>query len=283
MSRQQKGVICVVGDKITDLYSRVDPAGFDQNYGCAVYRRQPVSDDPARPWFKNGGALAVRKMLVALGARVPDSPVFGFSRTSTRYLAPSGEVLLRIDSMTDHPRSALCGGGDMFVVVDYGLGTVTTALVEALLSTGKPCLFSPHGTTALEIVDRPWYGLVCNSQEYRQWPTARAPQRFCVTYGRQGLEYIDKEELDQGVSEWHHCPAIQANVVDTCGAGDQVLATIAWATMKGADWDTACVLANCAAGISCEKFGATEATLEELRERAPWASQFIDSNFSMLD
>ena len=61
-----------------------------------------------------------------------------------------------------------------------------------------------------------------------------------------------------------HVPTEARAVYDVTGAGDTVLAMLAAARANGADWLTAVQLANVAAGLEVEKFGAVPIELDEV-------------------
>lgn len=62
-------------------------------------------------------------------------------------------------------------------------------------------------------------------------------------------------------------PAQARHVYEISGAGDMVLAMLCVAIASGADWDTATMLGNVAAGLEVERFGAVPIKRQEILER----------------
>lgn len=82
--------------------------------------------------------------------------------------------------------------------------------------------------------------------------------RVLVTLGAEGMMFVTADKAT-------HFPARTREVYDVSGAGDTVIATLAFARASGADWLEACQVANTAAGIVVGKFGTATVTLDELR------------------
>ncbi len=78
----------------------------------------------------------------------------------------------------------------------------------------------------------------------------RYPEKLIITQGSAGASYATRN------SEVHQIPASPATVVDTTGAGDTFNAAFAYAWSQGMVLEKALEFANCAAGLSTEKFGA---------------------------
>lgn len=83
-------------------------------------------------------------------------------------------------------------------------------------------------------------------------------QGLFVTQGAGGMTFVAPEDQ-------FHVMATAREVFDVSGAGDTVIATLAIAISKGIDPQTACVLANAAAGLVVGKAGTATATLQELQ------------------
>jgi rfaE bifunctional protein kinase chain/domain len=83
-----------------------------------------------------------------------------------------------------------------------------------------------------------------------------------ITRGNKGMSLF----LDDGTS--HHIPISGTDeIADVTGAGDTVAAAVSLALATGADFYTASVIANHAAGIVVMKRGTAVVTAEELKER----------------
>ena len=90
-------------------------------------------------------------------------------------------------------------------------------------------------------------------------------QGLFVTQGAGGMTFVTLEDH-------FHVTATAREVFDVSGAGDTVIATLAIALSKGIDPQTACVLANAAAGLVVSKAGTATTTLQELQHELSIAS-----------
>jgi ribokinase len=89
------------------------------------------------------------------------------------------------------------------------------------------------------------------------------PRKIIVTLGERGASYFDEDKLV-------NVPIIDnVNVVDTTGAGDTFSGAYVKALADGMDIERAMKFAQCASGMSVEKFGAQEGmpTLEQVEAR----------------
>jgi D-beta-D-heptose 7-phosphate kinase / D-beta-D-heptose 1-phosphate adenosyltransferase len=84
-----------------------------------------------------------------------------------------------------------------------------------------------------------------------------ALEAVVITLDRDGA-YLFTEDVR------HMIPARPRTVYDVTGAGDIVLATLAVSLAADSDYPTAAHLANIAAGIEVERFGATPVTVSEM-------------------
>ena len=79
-----------------------------------------------------------------------------------------------------------------------------------------------------------------------------------MTLDRHGMMLIEQRKRPQRI------PVRAKSVYDVTGAGDVVVATIGAAMANGADWKQAVQLANTAAGLEVERFGAVPIDLDEI-------------------
>jgi sugar/nucleoside kinase (ribokinase family) len=167
---------------------------------------------------------------------------------------------------------------DGVVVADYeeyGAGTITAAVLDRLLAIARagrvPCLVMSrtHVTDFLpflpvqneyEVVTQTGVGQRGIFEPVPDEELVRgvgallaggAPGVY-VTRGRRGISVF---AADGGRTLVPTAPAPEP--VDTCGAGDTVLAAVAAALGAGAAPEEAALLANCAAYVTVQKLGTT--------------------------
>ena len=190
-------------------------------------------------------------------------------------LSPAMEALL-IEAVADQ-----IDGVDVVVVSDYGKGvctpTVTIRTIELARQRGVPVLCDPKGTDYAHYAgatavtpNRKEASEATRIQIQDEASLERAGQqlredlslRFClVTLGADGMALFE----DEGIQR---IPTVAREVFDVTGAGDTVIATLAYALGAGADVAQACELANLAAGVVVGKIGSATASPDELREHA---------------
>lgn len=88
-----------------------------------------------------------------------------------------------------------------------------------------------------------------DSGDYRNL-LRRYPEKLIITQGSAGVSFAKPDGTVRQI------PASAATVVDTTGAGDTFNAAFAYATVHNRPIEKALTFANCAAGLSTERFGA---------------------------
>jgi D-glycero-beta-D-manno-heptose-7-phosphate kinase len=180
-------------------------------------------------------------------------------------------------------------GAGTLLVSDYLKGTVTRAIVEALvalrgesprrasLSAERPPLIVdpkiPHlgcyaGATLVtpnhHEAEAATHVRIRTDEDARRAARdfrARAQcEAVLITRGEQGM-WLSEANAEGSI------PAVAREVSDVTGAGDTVVATLALALAAGATMTEAAVLANHAAGIVVGKFGPATLTADELLEK----------------
>ena len=163
---------------------------------------------------------------------------------------------------------------DLVVLSDYAKGALDdcAALIALARAAGKRVLVDPKGRdwaryagatlvkpnlAALDAV----LGEVADERE-RERRVGELRQRFgwpslLLTRGEGGMTLFD----DAGVT---HARAHRREVHDVTGAGDTVLATLAWRLAEGDDAVQAMHWANVAAGLAVQTFGTAVLTQDEL-------------------
>ncbi len=239
----------------------------------------------------NAGVL--HRLLTALGADAdgmlsdPDRP----TTTKTRIVAHSQQVV-RVDSERKTPLSesltqkilawaeSRIESAGALVLSDYNKGVVTATLAQGLIELAarahKPILVDPKGAdytkyrgatlltpnhSELEAaVNRTLpddASLIAAGVELR----VRLGGSLLVTRGAQGMTLFREHLAPLTIS------TVARTVYDVTGAGDTVVSVLALALASGADFESAAVLANRAAGIVVGKVGTARVTREELAEQ----------------
>lgn len=205
----------------------------------------------------HGGGLGQHLLRVdRLGPGVPDA-------------AAEGEIIKRIERLADQV--------DGFVLSDYGQGTVTRAVAEAVMSLAEDRyvgLDSRHrlldypGVTAAtpnleEAEEATGLRLKSEAEIEAAGASLRAKlgaEALLVTLGAGGMSLFEPD------ADPVHIPvANKSEIFDVTGAGDTVVAAFTLARLSGGSYLEAAHLANVAGGISVRRAGATPVGVEELR------------------
>jgi len=243
-------MILTIGDAIVDQYIEHE-----------TVRPCPEGDWPivreVRRYTKPGGASAVDAMLIAAG---DDCRLLVSTMGLTKKIRVliDGNTSHRIDEDRNSRFARMAAkrlrswdiSPDVVLIADYGKGVINRAVIEACLDRGWKVIVDPHPSqnprTYLGV-----YGICPNRAENqkhgyalrcKEWP------RFCLKLDKDGLL-----AFDHGRQKLFKSSAVQ--IVDCCGAGDQVLATLGVAIARGTEWIEACGEANAAAGRQCGVFG----------------------------
>ena len=263
-----------------------------------------------------GGAANVAHNLVALGARVTLVGMVGADAASIRLRAQLASVGLSHDGLVEDPArptvekvriiagrnqqvaridyeddrdaveeiearlvervTALGHDADVLLVSDYLKGTITAAVMGALLELkqkGAPLLVDPKNPHLQ------WYrgaNLVTPNNHEAETATHRVIRSnedaqaaaldlreragcdaVLITRGEHGM-WLSSGAVAGAI------PATAREVADVTGAGDTVVATLALAVAAGGSLPEAAVLANHAAGVVVSKFGPATVTPHEL-------------------
>jgi len=170
---------------------------------------------------------------------------------------------------------------DVLCLEDYDKGVLTDALCQGLIKLAKkagvPVLVDP---AAIEDYQK-YKGATCITPNRYEaavatgWDAADTEPGSLIKLGRKLTKDLALETLvltldKQGVLLMHKgakpafVPTRAREVYDVTGAGDTVLAMLAAAQANGATWRQATELANVAAGLEVEKFGAIPVDLDEV-------------------
>jgi len=167
---------------------------------------------------------------------------------------------------------------DVVILSDYGKGVITPALAQGIIALaragGKKVLVDPKGrdyakyrgahlltpnkkeaieATGIEIKDDE------SLQAALLWLKNECGlDRSMITLSEDGIAIYD-EKLKR-------FPTVAQEVYDVTGAGDTVIASIAFALSSGRSIDEAARFANLAAGVVVGKIGSATVTLDEIEE-----------------
>jgi D-beta-D-heptose 7-phosphate kinase/D-beta-D-heptose 1-phosphate adenosyltransferase len=186
----------------------------------------------------------------------------------------AGEVLGRLNAALERelPRCAA------LIVSDYGKGVIHPATLEAALGaarrTGIPVCVDPKES---HIEHYRSVSILTPNLHEAGWVQGRRivdeaslaevgwglQQRLdveavLVTRGPEGMSLFERG------GRCTHLPTVATEVYDVTGAGDTVVSVVAIALAAGADYPSACFLANHAAGIVIREVGTATCTAQEL-------------------
>ena len=85
-------------------------------------------------------------------------------------------------------------------------------------------------------------------------------QALLVTRGPEGMSLFERS------GRYTHLPTVAREVYDVTGAGDTVVGVVALALAAGANFVSACILANHAAGIVIREVGTASCSPEALMD-----------------
>jgi D-glycero-beta-D-manno-heptose-7-phosphate kinase len=163
---------------------------------------------------------------------------------------------------------------DAIVCSDYGDGTLTMPVIEAVLDHPRTIVdvqkqpkryagatwFTPNLPEAEQAVGYPIHSpqtLLQAGQDLLQTTDA---EHVLITRGEQGMSLFDR------TGAVSHIPAFnRTKVFDVTGAGDTVVAALTLGLCAGANAWEAAVLGNLAASIVVRQFGTTTTTADEMK------------------
>ncbi len=235
-------------------------------------------------------AARLRQALAAAGV-ADDGLVEDPSRPTTekvRIVTERNQQVARVDYEDDRDADAdvarrvseravaLGATAEALLVSDYLKGTITAAVMRSLVAmkaSGAPLLVDPKiphldayaGATLVtpnhHEAEAATHRRIRNDDEARvaarEFVGLARVEAALITRGEHGI-WLSSREAEGAI------PAVAREVSDVTGAGDTVVATLALALAAGATLAEAAVLANHAAGIVVEKFGAATVTPDEL-------------------
>jgi bifunctional ADP-heptose synthase (sugar kinase/adenylyltransferase) len=239
-----------------------------------------------------GGAGNVAEMLMTLGADVRLFGLIGiddgrslpgrsalnscrvvsrFTTQKTRFIVNGDLVGPRIDLDSSDKSSADDVRAwkfhldewkpDAIIIADHGKGVVTPELMTMVASLGVPVFIDPIKTTPYLHLDYGFGFAACAAGDHEIPGASLRAECFITKRGPDGLVWSVKDDRNNVMrSECKH-------MVDPLGAGDQLIAALAYQRCLGVDWPDAIRWANVASGIQCERRGCVPVTVAEVEER----------------
>jgi len=205
--------------------------------------------------------------------------------TKTRLVGQGGQHIMRWDreetyigTSSLHRLLDSLTADDIVCVSDYAKGTVREQTVEKLLKRKCKVLVDPkqhpsYYTNA--------YLVKPNMKEYVEWFgefDIRDAQQNLQTYGWEWLVVTDGANgmhIINAQESWH-CKEEVREVADVTGAGDTVLAIIAYGIEQGRDVVESCKLACYGAARIVEKRGVAVVTKNDLSTGIVWTNGVFD-------
>ncbi len=165
---------------------------------------------------------------------------------------------------------------DMIILSDYGKGVLTPRLCQTIISMAsehkKKVLVDPKGTdyskykgahfltpNKKEACEATGIDIVDDESLLRagEWLRKECELELSmITLSEDGIAVFDKQ--------MHKVPTVAKEVFDVTGAGDTVIASLAYAISSGKDIISAAQFANAAAAVVVGKIGSATASMDEI-------------------
>lgn len=206
--------------------------------------------------------------------------------TKTRLVGQGGQHILRWDREEQYkgisPQERLVSGlqeNDIVCVSDYNKGVIRKDTIEKILQVTDKVLVDPKQTPDFY---KGAYIVKPNMKEYESWfgkytkekailkMREYAWKNLVVTDGANGIHVIDEE------NKYHHFKEEVHEVADVTGAGDTVLAVIAYGIERNMSVADSCKLACYAAARTVEKRGVVTITVDDLKPTTVWTNGVFD-------
>lgn len=268
MTRPPK--ILVAGDVMLDRYWIGSATRLSPEAPVPVLPVTLIEDRP-------GGAANVAKNLSMMGADVTLLGMVGDDEPGNRLrellpdvycrFLPCAQTTMKLRMVSDRRQmmradfesktasiDTLPGGYDLVVLSDYAKGAMgrITSLIAQCNHAYVPVLVDPK--------TKDWsryYGATLIKPNISELPTTAPPRQLRSIYGMGAIlvtEGANGMTLHDGDGEYH-VPTEAREVFDVTGAGDTVMAGMAYGMATGLTMRDAMSLANRAAGIAVSKFG----------------------------
>jgi D-beta-D-heptose 7-phosphate kinase/D-beta-D-heptose 1-phosphate adenosyltransferase len=183
------------------------------------------------------------------------------------------------------------------VLSDYNKGVLTPTVIATTIAAAAtvsiPVLVDPKGSdycryrgATLLTPNRKEAEAAAGISISDAASLARAAETIMAAVGLQHLLITRSEEgmsLFSAGAEAVHIPTVAREVFDVSGAGDTVLATLAFGMASGCTMAEAAGLANISAGIAVGKLGTSTVTPQEIIDAVALSHRDSDSKIKRLD
>ena len=212
-----------------------------------------------------------------------DAPI---TTTKIRLVEQRGQHILRWDREKQYTKDSCLSQllfslteKSMVLVSDYAKGVIKSHTVKSILEKTQWVLVDPKQSA--DYYDGAFL-VKPNMKEYESWNGAFDSdsavkfahshnwQWLVITDGAKGIHIVSKEGV------YSHVKEPVREVADVTGAGDTVLAVIAYGIKQGMTVPRACELACYAAARNVEKFGVALVTKEDLNKGVVWTNGVFD-------
>ena len=167
---------------------------------------------------------------------------------------------------------------DTLIISDYGKGVLTDTLTQRIISLAKKVgikvFVDPKGEDYTKYKGA--YTLTPNKKEASLATKIDIKDETSLQEALLKLKSTCELEIslitlsEEGIAVYDgrlkRFPTVAKEVYDVTGAGDTVIASLAFAVSSGKPIEDACVFANLAAGVAVGKIGSATVTLDEIEE-----------------
>jgi D-beta-D-heptose 7-phosphate kinase / D-beta-D-heptose 1-phosphate adenosyltransferase len=257
-------------NNLKSLGSQVSVAsviGDDENGVELTCMLQEIEVDTSNLVIQQGRHTSKKSRIIAVSQQI-----LRYDKESKDDILTSSQKAI-IASLENHIQEF-----DAVVLSDYGKGVLTEELCQGIISiankTGKKVLVDPKGKDFTKYKGA--YLLTPNKKEAQIATEINIVDEASLTQALLKL----KQECDLGVSmitlsedgiatydeNLHISPTVAKEVFDVTGAGDTVIASMAFALSQGKSIDECAAFANLAAGVVVGKIGSATVTVDEIKE-----------------
>lgn len=205
--------------------------------------------------------------------------------TKTRLVGQHGQHIMRWDREKKYKGKAQArflesaNEEDIVCLSDYNKGTIGAHLVEKL--NNKKCKVLVDPKQGPEVYKGAFL-VKPNMKEYRAWFGKFKKEVALVKLKEYGWKYLVVTDGANGIHVlsdelyYQHYKEPAREVADVTGAGDTVLAVIAYGIKRGMDVFAACKLACYAGARSVEHRGVYAIQTEDLKRQVVWTNGVFD-------